>query len=495
MSEERIGPFSSNNMSSQSAQPEVVLHLAQPRDHSDGFRLLVFFAAHFVLALLMSKFSVIATAHALATIAVGFWWAASGERLERVAYIGAYIIGAEVLWRMTGAQIFWETGKYATVAIFIVAIVRNGRLKSPVLPLLYFALLIPSSVMVIADLGWAEARDSISFYLSGPLLLAISAWFFWELKLSRDQLQRLFLALSGPVVGIAAIALYGMMTDPLIAYGFAKGSNYASSGGFGPNQVSSVLGLGALLLLFFVLDEGAEWSRRVLFLCGALWLAAQCALTFSRGGLYNVAVGVALAFPFLIRNSRGRLKFILAVALLLVFANFILLPRLDSFTRGTLSVRFENTDTTGRSDLIATDLQVWEENPMFGVGPGQAEFYRQYEVGRVAAHTEFTRLLAEHGMFGFTALLALLIAGVSCVMRAHSDMSRAVTAALIGWSLFYMLHSAMRVAAPSFIFGLAFASLLYEDNLAYKFILTRRAVEEDDPSLPPIPNAEKAISN
>src|SRR5467141_723535 len=71
----------------------------------------IFLAAHIPLALLMSKFESVASVHMITTLGIGLWWVATDDRLERIAYIGAYIVGAEVLWRMTNALAFWEIGK------------------------------------------------------------------------------------------------------------------------------------------------------------------------------------------------------------------------------------------------------------------------------------------------------------------------------------------------------------------------------------------------
>jgi hypothetical protein len=65
-----------------------------------------------------------------------------------------------------------------------------------------------------------------------------------------------------PAVSIAALALFGILTNPDIT--FNTESNFATSGGFGPNQVSSMLGLGALSLLFFLGDRRMR--------CGSLLL-------------------------------------------------------------------------------------------------------------------------------------------------------------------------------------------------------------------------------
>ena len=79
---------------------------------------------------------------------------------------------------------------------------------------------------------------------------------------------------------------------------------------------------------------------------------------------------------------------------------------------------------------------------------------KYYEL-RAAAHTEYSRLLAEHGSAGALALLILLLILWKAYWRAPSAFARAWTASLAAWSLVEMGHAAMRIAAISFIFGLA----------------------------------------
>jgi hypothetical protein len=72
-----------------------------------------------------------------------------------------------------------------------------------------------------------------------------------------------------------------------------------------------------------------------------------------------------------------------------------------------------------------------------------------------AAHTEYSRLLAEHGSGGALALLTLLFILWKVYWRAPDFFARAWAASMAAWSLVELGHAAMRIAAISFIFGLA----------------------------------------
>ena len=425
------------------------------------FAIPLFFAAHIPLALLMDRYSTIGSLHAIATLMVGLWCAAIGRRpMERVAYIGAYITGAEVLWRMSEAAVFWEMGKYATIAIFLAAILRSRNWKAPALPLLYFLLLLPSVLLTLMKEAPADARLMISGSISGPLALMTSAWFFSRVKLSTAQLRKMFLLLIGPVIGVAAIATFSAMTTSNITFG--NESNLAASGGFGPNQVSAALGLGALLALLYVLTDKGGWVFKALMLGVTLWLATQSALTFSRGGLYTAAGGAALAIVYLARDERARVKIFLIAVLLFVVASCVILPVLEAFTGGALSERFQNTSTTGRDVIAMDDLRIWSENPIFGIGPGESKAEHALYFRVTAAHTEYTRLLAEHGLFGLAAALLLFVMGAQRfghIRRIPNIRAKAMIAPMVIWALLYMIDKAMRLVAPSFTFGLCFVTI------------------------------------
>lgn len=441
----------------------------------------LFVAAHIALALGMRQVPVLSTVHALVILIAGMWWAVSENKLLQVMYVGAYLTGAEVLWRMTAAQVPWEFCKYATGLIFILALMRNGRLRLPLLPTLYFALLLPAIITTAVSyyLPLDSVRQMLSSNLSGPFALVASAWFFSHVKLNSSQLESLFLSIIGPTVGIATIALTSTVTTEHMRWGTQ--SNFVSSGGFGPNQVSGALGLGALMAFLLLLRSRSGTGLKVFVFITMALLVVQSALTFSRGGLIG-ALGASLVSAFyLIRKRKSRAKLLLIIALILLAA-FLVLPTLDSITNGALSKRFENTSTTGRVEIAQSDLQMWDRNPVFGVGVGMSLF-RDKEWR--AAHTEFTRMLAEHGLFGLASLILLLVAGWRRLQKTSTTEGKALIGAMLGWSVLFMLDKAMRLVAPSFMFGVAFVTLQPEPqeqrNITYRIVSIPQHVSESAP--------------
>jgi hypothetical protein len=355
---------------------------------------------------------------------------------------------------MTTDRLPWELGKYAVIMVCVVAMVRLRGLQPLIVPLLFFFALLPSAVLTVSDFPLEEARQQISFNLSGPLALVMCAGFFHLTRPSGAQLQNMLLALVAPVVGIAAAVLYGIVTTPDNA--FNTESNIATSGGFGPNQVSAMLGLGALCALFCLVTTSGAWPFRALMFAVMSWLATQSALTFSRGGLFAAGGAAAVTLLCLIREPRLRQRVAFVAVLVFLMGRYVVWPRLDEFTGGTITARFAETDLARRDDVGSEDLAAWYENPVFGIGPGRSALVHDEQI---IAHTEFTRLLAEHGSLGAFSIAAMLLLSVRTVRHAGSSRTQALVLGMIAWSCLFMLNSAMRTAAPAFMFGLAFARM------------------------------------
>lgn len=421
---------------------------------SIGFVLL-----HIPLAIGMHQVEAATTLHAYIVLALGVLWAAQ-RRVERVAWVAAYIVGAEVLWRMTSADVFWEFGKYALGFILLIATVRTTQQPPPLLVLLYFVLLIPAAWMTAFLHPLGEARQMISFNMSGPFALFICIWFFQRcVAIERSAFVRLVLVLIAPIVGIASAAAFNTLTATNLT--FHGQSNFATSGGFGPNQVSAMLGLG-MVGCGFALALGQGRTLRLMLIATFLFLTVQSALTFSRTGLALATIGVAAFIPFILRTTRQRVTVLILLIFFFAFVQVWMIPTLDEFTHGAFILRYTDPSVTHRDEIMKIDLRIWNAHFLFGTGAGGAVAAREFYSYQVAAHTEYTRMLAEHGLLGLMALLALLMLGVRPVLQHQYPNERGVHFSLVFWAFAFMVVSAFRLAAPAFLFGLCWAPLTLE---------------------------------
>jgi hypothetical protein len=429
---------------------------------SNSGLIIVYLILHIPLALLLSQYSGLATIHALVTLLLGLFWALTDKRIERVAYIGAYAVGAEVLWRMTGADVFWEFSKYAIIAVFMIAVLQLGKRQKidrlPA-PFFYILFLLPSLVYTFYSLPFEVARQQMAFSLSGPLALAASLLFFANAKLTTAQLQQLLLTIAGPTLSVATLAIWGVIrADELL---LTNSSSDLLSGGFGPNQVSSILSLTVLALFFYLLDARHTFSLRLIAFSIMGVSAIVSVMTLSRGGVYTAVASLLLAAIFLLREgSLARRRLIIMTSLLILIAVGAG-PYLDNLTGGVLYERYQNVETTGRDLIIQGEIQAWLENPLVGTGPGLADGYRLAFFRTPRTHTEFTRMLAEHGIMGLVSILLLVVMAWHSFYLAKGSRAKAFVVAMISWTFLYMAINAMRLAAPSFAFGLAAAGWLW----------------------------------
>jgi hypothetical protein len=416
--------------------------------------IIVFLLLHIPLGLIFKDNANLSTIHAFAVTGVTVILALSNLPITWTACSMAYIVGAEVLWRMTEANIQWEMGKYAIILAVIVAFLRRRNFRIPQLPIIYILLLAPSSFMVLLENGLSAAQDDLSFNLSGPLALFACACFFANVRLGPKQLQYLLIAIIAPTISIASLALRGILAIPVIVW--IGDSNYVTSGGYGPNQVSTALGLGlfCVWLIFFAIEH--PFIPRLLSIALAMWLGTQALLTFSRGGLIGALVGIGVSVGVALVNRKVSFRMmVLAVTVFAIFL-FVFYPHINAFTDGALTVRYADLDNTSGRDRIAEDeISAFLNNPLWGAGPGQLDKITWHNQ---PAHTEYTRLLAEHGIFGLLALGSLGLMGFMAYLgNQKKETTQMIVMACLFWALVYMSNSAMRTAAPSFMFGMIFA--------------------------------------
>ena len=302
-------------------------------------------------------------------------------------------------------------------------------------------------------------RQALAFNLAGPFALALAVMLFSLLKLDMPHFKSVLLAILAPTVTLGFYVLLKIRTAPTIFFGAS--SNFAASGDYGPNQVAIILALGTLAAIYYALLEENLFIRYLL-LAVSLWLLAQSVLTFSRSGFWTTLIALVLSSFYLLRSFRRLSAFLFSALLLAALGYYFVFPYLENFTGSALSSRFSNVNSTGRVEIMRADWLIFSEYPLLGVGPGQSYGYHASTFRAASAHTEYTRLLSEHGIFGLFALLLLLLA---CARRAFTPMdtvSKAFLVGILAWALLFMVTSATRQVAPSFLLGLVMARINLE---------------------------------
>jgi len=357
---------------------------------------------------------------------------------------------------MCGADIFYEGGKYSVILILGLSLIHRKQKYIPVAPLFYFLLLLPSIILTLETMSADSARAAISFNLSGPLTLFISTWFFSTLKIKLTQMLYLMLFLVAPIITTAAGALSETLVQGQIRW--VNDSMLQTSGGFGPNQVSTIMGLGAIVIWMFLLFGRSDILSKLVLAGSGVLLIVQGLLTFSRGGMVAVIIVTSFLSIYTVRNTQQRTRMIFLIIISVSALIFLVFPMLNDYTQGFLETRFGDVNLSNRDTLLQVELDLFIANPIAGVGPGVANTIRT-----TSSHTEMTRLLADHGLFGLVSLILLILMTVQRYLSVKDLALRGLYGSFILWTLIVMTNTAMRIAATGFCFGLAFVQIQFDD--------------------------------
>ena len=386
------------------------------------------------------------------------------NRNNEALMAAAYIAGAEVFWRQTGALTFYETGKYGVILFLLIGIFFKGTSSKTVPYWIYLLILVPGIIVASVTLSYeAEFRKLIAFNLSGPVCLGVTALYCYYKKIKKSQMELVLMMLLLPLLS-QMFYLY-LYTPTIRQEIISLSGNYAATGGFGPNQISTVFGLGAFLLVTRLFTVKSRIINIIdLVLLGMMGYRAV--VTFSRGGVFTALACIVTFIVFLYYKqdlkgqTQTRFKIILvSIALILVWIFT------STVTSGLIGNRYANENklgeskgdvSTGRVELVETELEGFYHNPVVGIGVGKGREFREENLGiEINTHNEISRLLAEHGMFGVIAILILIFVPLMFWLKFKNNY---YFLAFVAFWFLTINHSAMRIALPAFVYGLA---LLY----------------------------------
>ena len=381
----------------------------------------------------------------------------------------AYITGGEVFFRMTGASFAHETGKYGVIGFLLIGLFFRGTSRKSGMYWLYIFLLIPGIVFSALNFGYElDFRREVFFSLSGPICLGIAALYCVDRKVNLKELQYICWCLMMPVITMG-VYLYFYTPDTRDALS-GTSSNFATSGGFGPNQVATALGLGMFLLFVQLFTQPKQ--RLIFFLnLGLLSLLSYRAIvTFSRGGVLTALIVSVLFLIFYYGKVNEKVKQRSLVVIVLIAVVGSLTWSLTSVrTEGLIDKRYANKDaagrikedvSTGRGELISSELEAFIENPVTGIGVGKIKEYRIQKTGiEAASHNELSRLLSEHGIAGLIALIILILYPLFHRVKNRKNF---LFFSFLGFWFLTINHSSMRIAAPALIYGLSLLDIVYE---------------------------------
>jgi hypothetical protein len=419
-------------------------------------------AIHILLGLLSTANTTVAFIHAIIVLLVGFFACISAKRhLVTVLYICAYIVGAELFWRMNLASIPWEIGKYS-IAVFLTIsfLVCNFKII-PFRFVSYFILLLPSAIFTFLSRDWIDARELVSFNLSAHLLLVVAGITFSNITINHRQIAQMLWAFILPIVSIATRTFIIVLSTPNILW--KNESNFTASGGWGANQIASILGLGAVITVYLLFTSENSFLKTLLLVL-LVWFAAQSVITFSRGGIFTAIItGVPMLFQAY-RAKKMNFKVLGYLILFGVIFYWVIWPYLEQLSGGMIDQRFTTLNTSNREFIAQNEFDIFLENPLLGAGVGETRS-RHFDDLETASHTEYTRILAEHGVLGLTAMVLIGHALVINYFRRKDIITKSFITMCLVWSLLTMAHSGTRYAGITFLIALSFINIADESKL------------------------------
>ncbi|WP_347052883.1 O-antigen ligase family protein [Flavobacterium olei] len=417
---------------------------------------------HVIIAFAVYFLPFLSKIYALIIPVLGFFIVYKNKnRNNEVLYVSAYLVGAEVLLRMTGGNFNNEYVKLLIIFFMLCGMLYNNFSKSGLIYLIFLMLLLPG-IFVTTNNSTIDidVKKILVFNLSGPICLAISAIYMYQRRVSLKDLQNILCLMGLPIISIAVyLFLYNPNVRDVIT---GTQSNFETSGGFGPNQVSTILGLG-IFIFFSQLILFSRSKKEIIINAFLLIIVTYRGIvTFSRGGIFTaVAMIICLLFlSYKKSNPKGKSKFVPVFVVTGLIA--VGVWTYSSFqTYGLIGKRYANQDARGRvkadllggrEEIMSEELAIFLDNPVLGIGAGMGKEVRKEAFGyEAASHNEVTRMLSEHGLFGIFGLLLLVITPFGLYINNNQHLY------FISFFAFWALtinHAAMRTAAPAFIYAL-----------------------------------------
>jgi len=409
----------------------------------------------------------------------------SSERPRFIAEIIIYFASFEALGRLAGSDPYipYELGKYILLFLCPLGILLNRKVSGK--GMIGFVILILALPAVFFDESGLVTFNDLKFNILGLLNIGVAVWFFSTLIIPLKTLINWSKLMVFPLVSVLVFTM--IRTPNLDDVEFTLGANFATAGGFGSNQVSTILGLGvfvyALAILLNYRISGYKWIDVIVL---GLF-TVQGLLTFSRGGMIGGFFGILVVMFYLAKLSikeRRRLKmpnfkkYILPLGILLLIviiaANALtgglLLLRYMGETQGTLAGSADknlNKITTNRSDIFLEDVDLFMDHSLLGVGVGASTYLRNEYKG-YAPHVELSRLIAEHGILGLLIFTLFIVLFFINKAQAPESISKGIILAMFLIGLLATFHSATRTYVTPLLMGISCVNIISERKKSSK---------------------------
>jgi hypothetical protein len=452
------------------------------RDYAESLSLIEV-AVMLAIAFLCNSFEVLIAACWFGIFLITVWAYLKGNT-SVVWYCIAASPAMEVWGRMSRAPMVPdEMGKYYLVLAIGVILLHNLKHAThyPVhhAGKVLLLILLPSLVVHLATFNYDYWVFNGLGIIELTLLLLLSSVERWDVEKFCKALQYAMYPLFGILVFIT------LKTPTYENVEFQLNAN--STAGFGSNQVATILGLGILLSAALIVLKRPLIAFKPLNYAMIGYLLFRGLMTFSRGGMVVAAICIIIMMlPNMFASFRSFVRFA-ALSLALFSLGYVVFDKVNDISGNNLMLRYQgetsgtldrtkrkniNTITSGRANIITSDWLIFKDNPIFGVGIGRSPAERRkYGFEATVAHTEFSRLMSEQGLWGACTVIGLFTFAFTWVFRQRLSAWKGVTAALFTIAILTTFHAAMRTNTSAVFYALAAIPVYYH---------TRKQVDEPE---------------
>jgi O-antigen ligase len=283
---------------------------------------------------------------------------------------------------------------------------------------LYIALLLFLALMLFGQISLSATVDR-NYFLTYFQLAAL-IFLCDQLLNSRRKIDLLMLSYVLAVQISALVALYDFLQnlDASFSYAYRPRGLVGNANGLGIHL--SV----AMVMLYYYFQNSASRTIRLLALIAFLFSGVMLFVSGSRGALIFF-LPVLLYQILYVRRNRYLIGMLLLFIVALLIVNSVPTEYLERMLQ-IPTVLQSASDTVGlRLRLWNIALRLWEQSPVFGIGPGMFYFYTSQNfslLGRsgLAAHNMYITFLTENGLIGLALYLWIAAISVGLLFKALS---------------------------------------------------------------------------
>jgi O-antigen ligase len=190
------------------------------------------------------------------------------------------------------------------------------------------------------------------------------------------------------------------------------------------------------------------------------WLGISCLilcstvmiLTFSRGGLYFLAITIAVYLFFNRQKMGSYFKFIIFIPIA-----YFIYTLVTTQTGGKIEERYKQQGASNREILVDIGFDIFADDPILGVGTSNyaVEVKRRSLFSEESgAHNEFVRSAAEHGIFGIITYWGFFIILISEILTRRPLQKQYGIYFVVLFTL-VIIHNGLKISVQPVILMLA----------------------------------------